>query len=97
VRRLPWDPFFDGKDPQHIAQLCAETIDDGHSVLMFCGTKKVRRRLGGPPVLLPCMLHLAAAGLASRAAAVLQLRSLVRTDSSRQHFRCSSGVWQDQA
>jgi hypothetical protein len=41
VRRLPVDPFFDGKDPQHIAQLCAETIDDGHSVLMFCGTKKV--------------------------------------------------------
>jgi hypothetical protein len=44
VRRLPADPFFDGKDPQHIAQLCAETIDDGHSVLMFCGTKKVRRQ-----------------------------------------------------
>ena len=33
MRRLPADPFFDGKDPQHIAQLCAETIDDGHSVL----------------------------------------------------------------
>ena len=44
MRRLPADPFFDGKDPQHIAQLCAETIDDGHSVLMFCGTKKVRRQ-----------------------------------------------------
>ena len=48
VRRLPADPFFDGKDPQHIAQLCAETIDDGHSVLMFCGTKKVRRHLERP-------------------------------------------------
>lgn len=41
VRQLPHDPFFDGKDPQHVAQLCAETIDEGHSVLIFCASKKV--------------------------------------------------------
>lgn len=62
MRRLPADPFFDGKDPQHIAQLCAETIDDGHSVLMFCGTKKVRRQPAGTSVLpsrmLPCLVSL---------------------------------------
>lgn len=62
MRRLPADPFFNGKDPQHIVQLCAETIDDGHSVLMFCGTKKVRRQPAGPAVLpsrmLACLVRL---------------------------------------
>lgn len=41
VQELPHEPFFDGKDPHHVAQLCAETIDEGHSVLMFCASKKV--------------------------------------------------------
>lgn len=45
MRQLPADPFFEGKkDAQHVAQLCAETIDEGNSVLIFCATKKVQRR-----------------------------------------------------
>jgi hypothetical protein len=30
-----------GRDPEHVAALCAETLDDGNSVLVFCGSKKV--------------------------------------------------------
>ncbi len=42
VRRLPDIPFFAGdKDPDGVAQLCSETIDEGNSVLMFCASKKV--------------------------------------------------------
>ena len=36
---LPED--WSAKDYDHTAWLCKETIEAGHSVLIFCGTKRV--------------------------------------------------------
>lgn len=41
VRELEHDPELEGKDPDHVAMLCKETIQNGHSVLIFCCSKAV--------------------------------------------------------
>lgn len=41
VRAIMCDGEWEGRDPDHIAWLANETVTSGHSVLVFCGTKKV--------------------------------------------------------
>ena len=47
VRQLAVDPGWEApdQDPDHTALLCAETVDAGKSVLMFCASKKAREPL----------------------------------------------------
>ncbi|KAJ0962916.1 hypothetical protein J5N97_028038 [Dioscorea zingiberensis] len=40
VRVLPKTSDFGGKDPDHIVELCNEVVQEGHSVLLFCSSRK---------------------------------------------------------
>ncbi|KAL6623093.1 hypothetical protein ACP70R_032972 [Stipagrostis hirtigluma subsp. patula] len=40
VRILPKAADLGGKDPDHIAELCNEVVMQGHSVLLFCSSRK---------------------------------------------------------
>lgn len=40
VRELNCDTEWESKDPDHVAYLAKETIDSGHSVLIFCASKR---------------------------------------------------------
>ncbi|KAL5729265.1 DNA-directed DNA polymerase [Ranunculus cassubicifolius] len=40
VRTLPRSSDLGGKDPDHIVALCNEVVQDGHSVLIFCSSRK---------------------------------------------------------
>ncbi|GMH38125.1 hypothetical protein BSKO_06009 [Bryopsis sp. KO-2023] len=40
VRELAANKQWEARDPDHVALLTKETIDGGHSVLIFCGTKR---------------------------------------------------------
>ncbi|CAH9090445.1 unnamed protein product [Cuscuta epithymum] len=40
VRTLPKTAELGGKDPDHIVELCNEVVQDGHSVLIFCSSRK---------------------------------------------------------
>ncbi|KAL6854375.1 hypothetical protein ACP4OV_019278 [Aristida adscensionis] len=40
VRMLPKAADHGGKDPDHIAELCNEVVTQGHSVLLFCSSRK---------------------------------------------------------
>ncbi|CAD7699534.1 unnamed protein product [Ostreobium quekettii] len=40
VGEVPVDPEWERSDPEHYAWLAKETVDEGHSVLLFCATKK---------------------------------------------------------
>jgi DNA polymerase theta len=39
VRELQPLPAWQGRDPDHLALLCSETVQEGHSVLVFCASK----------------------------------------------------------
>ncbi|KAF8407042.1 hypothetical protein HHK36_006167 [Tetracentron sinense] len=40
VRSIPKAADLGGKDPDHIAELCNEVVQEGHSVLLFCSSRK---------------------------------------------------------
>ncbi|KAH9615418.1 hypothetical protein KSS87_023001 [Heliosperma pusillum] len=40
VRTIPKSADLGGKDPDHVVQLCNEIVQDGHSVLIFCSSRK---------------------------------------------------------
>ncbi|XP_073129538.1 helicase and polymerase-containing protein TEBICHI isoform X2 [Henckelia pumila] len=40
VRVIPRVADLCGKDPDHIAELCNEVVQEGHSVLIFCSSRK---------------------------------------------------------
>ncbi|XP_038985040.1 helicase and polymerase-containing protein TEBICHI isoform X5 [Phoenix dactylifera] len=40
VRKIPKTADFGGKDPDHIVELCNEVVQEGHSVLLFCSSRK---------------------------------------------------------
>ncbi|KAK4419988.1 Helicase and polymerase-containing protein TEBICHI [Sesamum alatum] len=40
VRTLPKVADLGGKDPDHIVELCNEVVQEGHSVLIFCSSRK---------------------------------------------------------
>ncbi|EPS63523.1 hypothetical protein M569_11260, partial [Genlisea aurea] len=40
VRTLPKAANIGGKDPDHVIELCNEVVQDGHSVLIFCSSRK---------------------------------------------------------
>ncbi|XP_077220020.1 MUS308 and mammalian DNA polymerase-like protein isoform X2 [Tasmannia lanceolata] len=40
VRTIPKSADLGGKDPDHIVELCNEVIQEGHSVLLFCSSRK---------------------------------------------------------
>ncbi|KAL6524100.1 hypothetical protein OROMI_031195 [Orobanche minor] len=40
VRRIPKAAELGGKDPDHIVELCNEVVQEGHSVLIFCSSRK---------------------------------------------------------
>ncbi|XVE71071.1 hypothetical protein DITRI_Ditri10aG0120700 [Diplodiscus trichospermus] len=40
VRTTPKAVDLGGKDPDHIVELCNEVVQEGHSVLIFCSTRK---------------------------------------------------------
>ncbi|XP_022754544.1 helicase and polymerase-containing protein TEBICHI isoform X4 [Durio zibethinus] len=40
VRTIPKAVDLGGKDPDHIVELCNEVVQEGHSVLIFCSTRK---------------------------------------------------------
>ncbi|KAF3446459.1 hypothetical protein FNV43_RR11638 [Rhamnella rubrinervis] len=40
VRTIPKVADLGGKDPDHIVELCNEVVQDGHSVLIFCSSRK---------------------------------------------------------
>ncbi|OMO91013.1 hypothetical protein COLO4_18706 [Corchorus olitorius] len=40
VRTIPRAVDLGGKDPDHIVELCNEVVQEGHSVLMFCSSRK---------------------------------------------------------
>ncbi|KAL0330755.1 UNVERIFIED_CONTAM: Helicase and polymerase-containing protein TEBICHI [Sesamum angustifolium] len=40
VRTLPKVAELGGKDPDHIVELCNEVVQEGHSVLIFCSSRK---------------------------------------------------------
>lgn len=65
VRQLPAGPA-DGarQDSSLLAQLCRETVQDGHSVLIFCGTKWVSSSSAthAGPTAHNCFERLSAAG-----------------------------------
>ena len=39
LRELQPPPAWQGRDPDHLALLCGETVQEGHSVLVFCASK----------------------------------------------------------
>ncbi|XVF35495.1 hypothetical protein REPUB_Repub18cG0150400 [Reevesia pubescens] len=40
LRTIPKAVDLGGKDPDHIVELCNEVVQEGHSVLIFCSTRK---------------------------------------------------------
>ncbi|KAL8063378.1 hypothetical protein ABFX02_01G023200 [Erythranthe guttata] len=40
VRTMPRASDLGGKDPDHIVELCNEVVQEGHSVLIFCSSRK---------------------------------------------------------
>ncbi|PIN15386.1 DNA-directed DNA polymerase [Handroanthus impetiginosus] len=40
VRTIPKVSDLGGKDPDHIVELCNEVVQEGHSVLIFCSSRK---------------------------------------------------------
>ncbi|XP_057799459.1 helicase and polymerase-containing protein TEBICHI [Salvia miltiorrhiza] len=40
VRTIPKVAALGGKDPDHIVELCNEVVQEGHSVLIFCSSRK---------------------------------------------------------
>ncbi|KAF6176332.1 hypothetical protein GIB67_011121 [Kingdonia uniflora] len=40
VRTIPIAADLGGKDPDHIVELCNEVVQEGHSVLIFCSSRK---------------------------------------------------------
>ncbi|XP_020536582.1 helicase and polymerase-containing protein TEBICHI isoform X2 [Jatropha curcas] len=40
VRTIPRASDLGGKDPDHIVELCNEVVQEGHSVLIFCSSRK---------------------------------------------------------
>ncbi|XP_020246250.1 helicase and polymerase-containing protein TEBICHI isoform X2 [Asparagus officinalis] len=40
VRMMPKSAEIGGKDPDHIVELCNEVVQEGHSVLLFCSSRK---------------------------------------------------------
>ncbi|GAB2275633.1 hypothetical protein Dimus_010390 [Dionaea muscipula] len=40
MRTLPKAADLGGKDPDHIVELCNEVVQEGHSVLLFCSSRK---------------------------------------------------------
>ncbi|XP_059641680.1 helicase and polymerase-containing protein TEBICHI isoform X1 [Cornus florida] len=40
VRTISKTANLGGKDPDHIVELCSEVVQDGHSVLLFCSSRK---------------------------------------------------------
>ncbi|KAJ4950046.1 hypothetical protein NE237_026878 [Protea cynaroides] len=40
VRTIPKTAYLGGKDPDHIVELCNEVVQEGHSVLVFCSSRK---------------------------------------------------------
>ncbi|XP_042498308.1 helicase and polymerase-containing protein TEBICHI isoform X2 [Macadamia integrifolia] len=40
VRTIPKAADLGGKDPDHVVELCNEVVQDGHSVLLFCSSRK---------------------------------------------------------
>ncbi|XP_019052387.1 PREDICTED: helicase and polymerase-containing protein TEBICHI isoform X2 [Nelumbo nucifera] len=40
VRTIPKTANLGGKDPDHIVELCNEVVQEGHSVLLFCSSRK---------------------------------------------------------
>ncbi|XVF48493.1 hypothetical protein PTKIN_Ptkin03bG0194900 [Pterospermum kingtungense] len=40
VRTIPKAADLGGKDPDHVVELCNEVVQEGHSVLIFCSTRK---------------------------------------------------------
>lgn len=40
IRALPKTADLGGKDPDHIVELCNEIVQEGHSVLFFCSSRK---------------------------------------------------------
>ncbi|KAL3650829.1 hypothetical protein CASFOL_007232 [Castilleja foliolosa] len=40
VRTIPKKAELGGKDPDHIVELCDEVVQEGHSVLIFCSSRK---------------------------------------------------------
>ena len=40
VRVIPKGVDLAGKDPDHIVDLCNEVVEQGHSVLLFCSSRK---------------------------------------------------------
>ncbi|XP_073110579.1 helicase and polymerase-containing protein TEBICHI isoform X1 [Elaeis guineensis] len=40
VRKIPKRADLGGKDPDHIVELCNEVVQEGHSVLLFCSSRK---------------------------------------------------------
>ncbi|KAI3522458.1 hypothetical protein L1887_00239 [Cichorium endivia] len=40
VRTIPKRADLGGKDPDHIIELCNEVVQEGHSVLIFCSSRK---------------------------------------------------------
>uniref|UniRef100_A0A516IJI0 Helicase and polymerase-containing protein TEBICHI n=1 Tax=Turnera subulata TaxID=218843 RepID=A0A516IJI0_9ROSI len=40
IRTIPRAADLGGKDPDHIVELCNEVVQEGHSVLIFCSSRK---------------------------------------------------------
>ncbi|KAF5748241.1 DNA polymerase theta-like isoform X1 [Tripterygium wilfordii] len=40
IRTIPKAAALGGKDPDHIVELCNEVVQEGHSVLIFCSSRK---------------------------------------------------------
>ncbi|CAK9182717.1 unnamed protein product [Ilex paraguariensis] len=40
VRTISKGAYLGGKDPDHIVELCNEVVQEGHSVLLFCSSRK---------------------------------------------------------
>lgn len=40
VRTIPKIADIGGKDPDHVVELCNEIVQEGHSVLIFCSSRK---------------------------------------------------------
>ncbi|RZC90345.1 hypothetical protein C5167_031057 [Papaver somniferum] len=40
IRTIPRTADLGGKDPDHVVELCNEVVQEGHSVLIFCSSRK---------------------------------------------------------
>ncbi|RZC75410.1 hypothetical protein C5167_050892 [Papaver somniferum] len=40
IRTIPKTADLGGKDPDHVVELCNEVVQEGHSVLIFCSSRK---------------------------------------------------------